>query len=258
MFESLLVLDKQAHRDLRMRVSVPYFYAQNLSMTPLCAEEVLQVAREFLIVFPLEGGVPQALLGLGNERNVYVDAQGRWLARYVPAHVRRYPFMLGTVPLAEGATENRQFVLQFVENAPHFADSQGRPLFDVTGQPSELLQRVQGMLMTLQKDFERALAQVAQLSELGLLKAGELTFKQDDKPIRLGGFRLLDEAAFNALPAEALQQLRDSGALNLVYAHKVSMTLLQDGVLAEAARMHRQMAPSADVLAQKDVRLSFD
>jgi len=114
------------------------------------------------------------------------------------------------------------------------------------------------MLLILQKDFERALAQVEQLSDLGLLKVGELTFKQGEEPVRLGGFHLLDEAAFNALPAEALLQLRDSGALNLVYAHKVSMTLLQDGVLAEAAGLHRQMASSADVLAQGDVRLSFD
>jgi len=255
MFNSLTLLDKHAHKNLRIRVGVPYLYAQGLDIVPLCAQELFQVAREFLIVFPLEGGVPQALLGLGNGRNVYVDAQGRWLARYVPAHVRRYPFMLANMPMSERASENRQYAVQFVENAPHFADPLARPLFDVSGEPTETLESVQQMLLALQKDFERVLTWVARLSELKLLKKSEFLFKQGDTPLRLGGFRVLDDEAFSALPADALVQLRDTGVLNLVYAHKASMTLLQDGVLAQAARDYHKAATSQD---HGEMRLSFD
>jgi hypothetical protein len=36
---------------------------------------------------------PIAILGLKTDQNSYLDSEGRWKARYLPAFVRRYPFV---------------------------------------------------------------------------------------------------------------------------------------------------------------------
>jgi len=64
---------------------------------PLLASEFFEAAREYPIVFARgeAGPVPAALLGLREAENLYVDNAGKWDARYIPAFVRRYPFVPG-------------------------------------------------------------------------------------------------------------------------------------------------------------------
>jgi hypothetical protein len=45
--------------------------------------------------------VPAVLLGLREAENLFVDRDGKWDARYVPAFVRRYPFVPGKGPQGE-------------------------------------------------------------------------------------------------------------------------------------------------------------
>ena len=42
------------------------------------------------------------ILGGEKDQNLYLDDAGKWTARYIPAFVRRYPFVF-----AQTGTENR-------------------------------------------------------------------------------------------------------------------------------------------------------
>src|SRR3954451_18189936 len=65
---------------------------------PLTVDEFPLVQRHYPIVFSVGGApVPIALMGLNDGVNVFLDENGR--ARdpnlYIPAYLRRYPFLLG-------------------------------------------------------------------------------------------------------------------------------------------------------------------
>ena len=97
-YEHPVALNRAEHKDLRLK-SVPNMkFAMNTHSVPLTAVEFGLAARDLLIVFAgtdAASAGPIALLGLRQNENLYVDASGQWAPNtYVPAFVRRYPFVL--------------------------------------------------------------------------------------------------------------------------------------------------------------------
>lgn len=230
MFKNLKALSSEQHRGLRLNPQQPFHYASSEVLIPLIAGEVAMAAREYVIVFGKgANSVPQALVGVEPGRNLYVNDTGHWLGRYVPAHIRRYPFQLVAQP-ADGA--EHRYVIAIDEDAPHFGS--GAPLFNEDGQAADTLKRVQTVLHTMQQDMLRTVQLVAQLDEAGVLEEKTITVNESaDKPHRIGGFRFINAKALAELPDETLVKLMRSGALMLAYAHQVSLTNLKDGRLAQ-------------------------
>lgn len=261
-------LDAEQHRDLRFTPNQPYDFARELVMIPVLAGEITRVAREMPVVFPKSEGVPQALTGVRPGENLHVKDTGHWLGRYIPAHIRRYPFVLAEVEIsdAQRAEKGRQYAVQFDAAARHFERPDGHALLDAQGKPTEVLKNVQQILMGLQKDQERTRALVAQLDAAGLLVEREIQVNPtanaandtEDTSHALSGLRLVDEKALARLDAETLATLRDSGALALVYAHLISLTNLQDGLIAKAQAGTGATPAHLDELFGSDDDFSFD
>ena len=95
-FENAIALDSKAHAKHRLKRSKTFAFARNVLGAPLAASEVVQVSREYPIFFPTSGRfLPVAQMGYRKDGNLYVDKDNQWTARYVPAHLRRFPFVLG-------------------------------------------------------------------------------------------------------------------------------------------------------------------
>ena len=238
LFKRPRALDSQAHRQLRYAPNQPYHFAAEQIFAPIMAGEVHMVAREYAIVFSdTRGSLPMALLGTAESRNGYVRASGHWAARYVPAHLRRYPFVMAESTAetqGEGATEINHIVVVDAD-APHLGADQGDRLFTDEGNPTEALQKVQRVLVMMERDSQRTLAMVAQLETMGLLVPQQVTIvKKQGQSLGLQGLRVVDMERLSNLEPEALKALQQSGALALAYAHQLSLTNLQDGVLCEA------------------------
>lgn len=232
MFKNLKALSSEHHRSLRLNPQQPFHFASAEVLIPLVAGEVAMAAREYVIVFGKgANSVPQALVGVEPGRNLYVNDTGHWLGRYVPAHVRRYPFQLVAQPgEAEGA--EHRYLIAIDEDAAHFGS--GAPLFNENGEAQDTLKRVQTVLHTLQQDMLRTVHLVKQLEDAGVLEDKTITVNEaTDKPHRIGGFRMVNAKAMAELPDEALVKLMRSGALMLAYAHQLSLTNLKDGRLAQ-------------------------
>jgi len=135
MFKNPVVLDRKAHRGLHLSPNQPYHHAAHLMATPVVAGEAALVAREYVLVFGKQPGtLPLALLGLEKGKNAYVRPSGQWQARYIPAHIRRYPFVLADRTAAPNGEGERNFVLMFDRDAPHLKGDQGMPLFTEAGE----------------------------------------------------------------------------------------------------------------------------
>src|ERR1700761_1533796 len=89
-------LDRAKDGKLRLSRPTHFRFAEGTNAIPLLVDEFPMAAAYYPIVFadgPLP--IPAAVVGLKNDQNLYIDANGRWIAgSYLPAYVRRYPFIL--------------------------------------------------------------------------------------------------------------------------------------------------------------------
>jgi len=115
-------------RDARLRLSKPdhYRFAAKTNAIPLLLEEFPMAAAYYPIVFAAgPSPIPAAVVGLCNDSNLYLDAEGRWRnGAYLPAYVRRYPFILMDDPDAQ------QFVLCIDEASETLGLEGEHPLFE--------------------------------------------------------------------------------------------------------------------------------
>jgi hypothetical protein len=182
--------------------------------------EFFQAARHYPIVFVGQGeqAMPIALLGLTQGHNGYVGDDHQWQANtYIPAFVRRYPFVL-----AQDGQD--KFTVCFDAAYPGWNQEDGRELFAEDGQNSPFLEEMIQFLQNFTAEMERTRAFVAQLNALELLspRTLKLTHKSGETFV-LSDFLAVDEEKFGTLADEQVLALHKAGFLGWVYAHLMSL-----------------------------------
>ncbi|UCV14050.1 SapC family protein [Quatrionicoccus australiensis] len=215
---------------LRMRVrplNGDYRFAAVTNSVPLAAVEFFDVAREWPIVFTDdEKPYPAMLTGVRNQENLLVGDDGSWQGRYVPAFIRRYPFVLGERP------DSKDFDVYIDEGYEGINSEDGERLFNDDGSHTPLLKLALEFLSQFQGEVERTTRFVERLNELDLLVPRRLEVSRPGQTPRvLQGFRVVDEARLQALDDAALLTLARSGQLAWIYAHLMSLSNV--GALAE-------------------------
>lgn len=218
-YKSLVPFDTNQHRGLTVpKVQNNFAFAANTDIVPLLVTEAAQAVRFFPIVFIKDRATSAvsmvALVGRGDGKNQFVDANGQWRsAVYVPAWLRRYPFALFSGPKGEA-------VLALDTQAKVFEDKRDpQPLVDALGKPTEQLQRI----FDFQQDFlaqSRLTAATTQLLlEAGVLDDARFLIKrpESDKPQNIQGFMMVNEQKLKALKPDQLEKLHRSDALGLAY-----------------------------------------
>ena len=102
-YSDVVPLNREGHRDHRIATGAQRFgFASGSNLVPAVIDEFAAAAPHLPIVFLPGPGAPAAcfLTGVRSGRNALVGADGGWRGDYVPAYLRRYPFVLGEV---EGA-----------------------------------------------------------------------------------------------------------------------------------------------------------
>lgn len=218
-YERAVPVTFSEHRDVSVKAGVGYAFAREVNSVPLMSVEFDLACVEYPIVFSGEGRdvMPAALVGIRDNENLHVDENGAWLGKYIPAFVRRYPFVFSS---DDGAT----FTLCVDEQFPGVnRKGVGERLFDAEGSRTQYLQGVLNFLQAYQTQFEATRAFCHRLVDLDLLEAMQAQFQlRTGERISLGGFMAVNRDRLKALPGDALGQLAVSGDLDLIYAHLYS------------------------------------
>lgn len=230
-------LNSGTHRNARLGAPAgDYSFATQTNSVPLAAVEFFDSAREYPVVFTgQEGGAqfPIALLGVRHNENLLVGDDGRWGGRYIPAFVRRYPFVLAEKENAE------DFNVHLDEGYAGFGAADGERLFNDDGSHAPLLEQALEFLRTYQGEIKRTRQFVERLQQLDLLVPRVLEVARPGQPpLVLQGFMVVDEARLNALDDEKLLELARSGQLAWIHAHLMSL----GNVAALAARLDGRQA----------------
>jgi hypothetical protein len=212
-------------------------FARETNSVPVVAQEFAVAAMSYAIVFgqAADGVIPAAVLGVRDKENAFVAADGSWSAPYIPAFIRRYPFIFGTNQAAPDT-----LTLMVDESCPTFNKSgKGEMLFDSDGEQTVFLKNVLAFLGEYQAQTQVTAGFTRTLSDLGLLEPAEAHLPLPSDPERrLRGFLIVSRDKLRALPGDKLAELNQSGALELIYLHIFSLmnlTRLQEKMTAATA-----------------------
>ncbi|MBI2204443.1 MAG: SapC family protein [Candidatus Rokubacteria bacterium] len=96
-YETVVPVSRARHGTWSVEVGADYAFSRHVNSVPLMAVEFPQAAAEYPIVFSgTDEVMPAVILGVRGTENLYLGGNGAWQARYVPAFVRRYPFVFSS------------------------------------------------------------------------------------------------------------------------------------------------------------------
>jgi SapC len=199
----------------------------NQHAVPITVDEFVATQRFLPIVFSVgENPVPLALMGLNEGVNVWVDDEGKVLGEvYLPAYVRRYPFMLARL-----SPEAQELSLCFDPTSGLVGDfEEGDALF-ADGKPSEATTNILKFCEEFELSAQRTVAFVQDLKEAELLMDGEVSIQPAgaEQPFVYRGFQMVNEEKLRELTAEQLEKMNRNGMLPLLYAHLFSISLVRE------------------------------
>jgi hypothetical protein len=250
-YESAVPVSGERHRDASVAVGADYAFARKVNSVPLMAVEFPHAAAEYPIVFAgAEGAVmPAVILGLRGNENLYLTPKNGWSAKYVPAFVRRYPFVFSTVD------DGKSFMLCVDEAFPGFnREGRGQRLIADDGKATPYVEDVLKFLQEYRAQFNRTREFCRKVKELDLLEPMQAQVELGAERLSLRGFWAVNRARLKALPGDKLAELAKSDELELLYAHLQSMRnfngLKERLVLAEGGKAKAAAAPEAEVKAK--------
>jgi len=213
-------LSPERHGGKSLASDPSYAFAARTNAVPLNVAEFTVAAAHYPIVFtPGEGPVAAlAVLGLEDASNLFVDESGEWDgSTYVPAYVRRYPFICMTGP------ERQQYILCVDESSDRIVEGGERPLFE-NGRATPMVDEIMKFCTAYQQQSEFTRQFTAALLDQDLLVRNRATVTlPSGRKLSLAGFRVIDERKFNELPDHVIVDWRGRGWLKFVYCHLVSM-----------------------------------
>ncbi len=239
-------LSVEAHGKLGANpVTSPYSFVIGQHVVPLTVTEFSPAALSYPVIFVGDARQPVAVMGLRPGENLFVDDAGTFKAEaYIPAYIRRYPFVFANDDV------QKRLILCIDRAAPFIVEGGQAPLFE-NGEPSAYTQQAMEFCNNFETERQRTDGFVQLLKELDLLDVREAVFtprNPDGTPgpaQKIAEYYAVSEDKLKALPAEKLVELRDNGALGQIYAHLVSL-LGWDRLIALAFERASKMPAAAN------------
>ena len=218
-------LNPELHGKLGVkRMDAPFKFAKAGHAIPLTVGEFPLAAVTGPIIFVGDEKLPLAVMGLNAGDNMFVDANGMFEPGvYVPAYVRRYPFVFAN------DDANQQMVLCVDRGADFVVEGGDLPFFDANGQPSDYTKACMEFCNNFEMERQRTQSFVQLLKDLDLFELKTANFTppaqegQTVQPQKIAEYYGVSEEKLNKLPAEKYLELRDNGALAQIHAHLLSL-----------------------------------
>lgn len=227
-YKELRPLNATEHGKMKIRKIEKAPFIATSHAVPATVDEFALLQRHYPIIFSVgDTPVPLALMGLSEGINVFLDEDGLLHDRsqYVPAYMRRYPFLLARL-----RPESDELSLCFDPTSGAIGEfKDGEALFD-GDEPSQATKTVLQFCEQFETAGQRTAMFVEELKKLDLLMDGEVAIQPEgsEQPFIYRGFQMVDEEKLRELRGDELRKMAQNGMLPLIYAHLFSLPQIRE------------------------------
>lgn len=228
-YKKVVPLNQDTHKKMCMKAIDGYQQMRDTNSVYITATEFIAASREYPIVFAKDDAsgqiFPVVLLGIEKDKNLFVDDQGQWQADYIPAYVRRWPFIVATQDKEDEINDDTVLTVCIDESYAGFnSTNEGEPLFDEKGQQSEILEKAIEFLKDYQVHVKLTKLFCDNLHELELLEPMQANVEMaSGTKHALSGFMGVSRDKLKDLNADKMYDMFKTDQLELVHAHLASL-----------------------------------
>lgn len=245
MYQNIVPVALAEHRNTKIKKITNFDFVKSVNMASVMVHEFTKISPTYPIIF-LEDPQkdlfkPVALFGLEQGENLFVKGD-KWQASYIPAIIRRYPFVLAG---KEGETK---FTICIDAGSEFVNQTEGEPLFDSEGKPSEAMEQVKKYLTELQQMEMFTNEFVRYLGEKNLFTPMNMNLRMGKQIKNVTGAYIINEERLNKLSTESFLEMREKRYLPVIYAHLGSLGQMErlisfkDQSLAETGNIDQTAA----------------
>ena len=222
-----VALSPTQHKGLKIKQLGSADYLAKNHFTKVYAPEFTKAGTDYPIIFVRDPETQEffagGLWGLQQNENLFVE-DGRWTGGFFPAAVRCYPFAMSIDP-----QDADRLYIGIYEDSPLISSDEGELMFNDDGSETPWMVEVKDFLVKVYNQEELTRKFVKELDEMGLLIPQSLNVKtKEDAPenAAVSGFFVVDKEKLQALPDEKIIEMKNNGALEIIYAHLMSLGCL--------------------------------
>ena len=218
-------LSKEAHARLGIKnLDSPYAFTARTHLVPVTVTEFGPAGLCYPLIFVGQDFTPVAVMGVNVEENLFVDEKGVFAPEcYLPAYIRRYPFVLANDAQAQ------RMVVCIDTKAPMVTDRPDAPFFE-NGDTSAYTKGAIDFCNSFEQEAQRTVSFVNLLKDLDLFESKKAHWTPPPtpgapppEPQVIAEYQGVSEDKLNALPVDKVRELRDNGALAQIYCHLMSL-----------------------------------
>jgi len=226
-----LPLSAQYHASVKIRPVMDFTFAAETNAVPVAVPEFVMAARHYPIIFIGDDLVPSVALGLRPNDNLFVDVKGAWeVGQYIPAYVRRYPFIL----LGEQGDERLQLG---IDDEARSNKEDALPLFQ-DGKETDVVREAIGLCEQFHAAYRFSLDCMKAIKAADIIESRSLEVTlPDGEKLNVGNFLAVNEEKFKAVPDATILDWRAKGWLHAVYFHLQSLNNWDSLLARNAFRM---------------------
>jgi hypothetical protein len=224
MYKNLQPINKVEDKNKAVKEIQEFSYAKEQINAPITIAEFYEACKDYPILFAKDANdswMATAMLGYKEKENLFIDEKGMWeKQRYIPAHIRRYPFIYVNNP------ENDQLTLGIeAEYKSEAKEDEARKLFLEDGNNSEFLNSVLGFLNQFHADALATAQFIKQLDDWELLEEKEANITTPEgKNYTINGFYVVNEEKLKHLSKKKKEDICHKNATPLITAHLISLS----------------------------------
>ncbi|MCR9130282.1 MAG: SapC family protein [Alphaproteobacteria bacterium] len=221
-------INVQSHKGMGLKYNdTPFKFLAETHFVPITVGEFAACSGRYPIIFLGDTRTPVAAMGLRQGDNLFVDTTTYEMERYayLPAFVRRYPFVA-----ASHKDQQDRFTVCVDVESELLSDQPERPFFTEDGQPTEFLNQAIDFVRRFETDVKATMDFVGRMKELDLFDQQQATFQPRDQqgqpvgdPQTVASYWAISGEKLRNLSADTLAGLRDNTYLAGIYAHMMSL-----------------------------------
>ena len=230
MYNSVTILNSNEHRDFRFTPEKDFFFAKDMNVIPITFSEIRKLCCDYPVVY-LGGESPSLAILVGIDKdgkNLAIDENGKFRGDYIPAFLRRYPFIMVK-------TGEEQMALGCDIESGCFSSPEGQRIFDDEGKPTEILNNIGNFRKGLEDEFLITRNLVAELDRLGILEDRVLSIGEGDSAKKIGGFKTVEHEKMTALSDDILVDMVKKGWIEVITLQQFSLKNIDKLIALEKA-----------------------